>query len=121
MQTRYWPIFINSKKVAEAHEQSFDVNPNKSILFDAEGAAGLAIGAAHTQMTLSAIDPIGGTTIDWIAQALQTQLVEVAFLQPSGTFVTQQMTVTNVQKKSNAETGRSDISVTFLGLAPKET
>lgn len=117
--TRYYPLYVGSKKVATAHEQSYDVNPNKALLFDADGVAGLSIGATHTQIQVQGIDPVGNTDIDWIGLALQSGMIGVGLPMPDGTYKVQNMGVTNVQKKTNAETGRSDYSCTLLGGKPK--
>lgn len=117
--TRYWPLYVNSKKIAVAHEQTDDINPNKSNLFDADGWAGLAIGAAHSQIQVQGIDPVGGTTIDFVHLTLQSGLIDVGVPQTDGTFQTRRMGVTNLQKKTNAETGRSDLSFTLMGGPPK--
>jgi len=117
--TRYYPIYISGKKVATAHEQTYDVNPQKSLLVAAEGVVGLASGAPHTQIQIQGIDPVGNTDINLIALALQSGMVDVGVPQTDGTYLVQKMGVTNVQKKTNAETGRSDYSCTLLGGAPK--
>lgn len=119
--TRYWPIFIGSKKVAIAHEQTSDLNPNKSLFFDAEGVGGISIGATHSQIQINGVDPVGGTDIDFEALAESSQYVDVGWLQTDGTYRTVKMSVTNVQKKSNSETGRSDVSFTLIGGKPKTT
>lgn len=119
--TRYWPLYIGSKKVAEAHEQTADVNPNKALFYDAEGVGGLSIGAAHSQIQVMGIDPVGGTSIDFIALALGSGFIDVGWPQTDGTLKTIKMGVTNLQKKTNSETGRSDFSFTLLGGAPKTT
>lgn len=117
--TKYYPIYINSKKVATAHEQTFDINPNKGNLFNAEGWAGLSIGASHTQISVQSIDPVGNTDVDVIALALSSGFIDVGLPLPDGTFKVQKMGVTNVQKKSASETGRSDYSFTLMGGPPK--
>lgn len=119
--TRYWPLYIGGKKVATAHEQTFDVNPNKSLLFSAEGATGLAVGAAHTQIQVQTIEPVGVVDVDWVLLALQSGLIDVGVPRPDGTLKIQRMGVTNFQAKTNSETGRSDASCTLIGLAPKST
>lgn len=124
--TRYWPIYVAAgsgglKKIAVAHEQVYDVNGNKSLLFAAEGAVGVAIGATHTQIQIQSIDPVGGADIDFIALVLQSGMFTAGVPQTDGTVKLQRMAASNVQKKTNSETGRSDISCTFIGLAPKQT
>lgn len=117
--TQYWPLFVGSKKIAEAHEQTYDISPNKGLLFDADGFAGISIGAAHAQIQVSSIDPVGGSSIDLIAMALNQGIVGVGVLQPDRTYKVHSMTVSNVQKKTSSETGRSDASFTFIGGPPK--
>lgn len=117
--TRYWPLYLNNKKVATAHEQTFDVNPNKGNLFDAEGWAGLSIGAAHTQVQIQTIEPVGDTSIDGVLLALSSGFIDVGVPRPDGTFKVQKMGVTNFQAKTNSETGRSDASFTLMGGPPK--
>jgi len=119
--TRYLPLYLGSKKVAEAHEQTTDVNPNKALFYDAEGVGGLSIGATHSQIQVAGIDPIGGTSIDYIGLALSSGFIDVGWQQSDGSIKTIKMGVTNLQKKTNSETGRSDFSFTLLGGAPKTT
>lgn len=117
--TRYWPLYIGSKKVANAHEQTLDVNGNKSNLFDAEGWAGLAIGAAHSGINISTIEPVGNTDIDFVLLTLQSGLIDVGVPRPDGSFKVMRMGVTNFQAKTNSETGRSDATCTLMGGPPK--
>lgn len=115
---RAFPIFINSKKVGEAHGVAFSLQPNRQRLYGAEGMLALSRGAVTCGVEVDMIVPVGGTSVDMLALLIQQKDVGVQ-LPIGGKTYDVDMGFTDGNVNGNTETGVVNGKFTLQGPAPK--
>lgn len=116
---RNFPLFINSKKFAEAHGNAFNADSGSEIQIGSDGILGLSDGVIQVRIEADYVVPVRGTTVD-VFDLFYNQKEFTVRMMMGGKSHQIPARITNISQQSEAKGGTATGKVTIMACGAPE-
>ena len=101
---RSFPVYYGGRKVAEAFESTYGLNPNRKPLFGSEGYYAHSKGSPMTELHIQSVQPVKGMSVSLVTDCLAQNDVDIGIPIDAGYHVVT-MAITKGQLVGKTEDG----------------